>query len=195
MAEWYVLCWIGAFVDAGYYMCPRAMGGESVCRKKSCVLQIQSSTSGSGTYTRHLEKHDTASQTGVGRGTETGVATASTGGLVKFAAPMKQRMADAAVVGVASTTSRTALPRLRECRPLSPPPSKPRPGTALPLHLTLATTSRVPPRSLTPLTAPPLRIVAQTWAQTASLPSRPYAAAVRRQTVGSAHAREGSSMI
>jgi hypothetical protein len=100
MAEWYVLCWIGTFVDAGYYMCPRAMGGESVCKKKGRVLQIQSSTSGSGTYTRHLEKHDTASQTGVGGGTEAGVATAMTGFLVKLAVPMKQRMADAAVVGV-----------------------------------------------------------------------------------------------
>jgi hypothetical protein len=100
MAEWYVLCWIGTFVDAGYYMCPRAMGRESVCKKKSRVLRIQYSTSGSGTYTRHLEKHETASQTGVGRGTDAGVATASTGVLVKFAAPMKQRIADAAVVGV-----------------------------------------------------------------------------------------------
>jgi hypothetical protein len=76
------------------------MGGESVRKKKSRVQQIQSSTSGSGTYTRHLEKHDTASQTGVDGGTGAGVATASTGVLVKFAAPMKQRMAEAAVVGV-----------------------------------------------------------------------------------------------
>jgi hypothetical protein len=27
-------------MDAGYYMCPRAMGGESVCKKKSRVLHI-----------------------------------------------------------------------------------------------------------------------------------------------------------
>jgi hypothetical protein len=100
MAEWYVLCWIGTFVNAGYNMFPRSMGGESVCKKKSRVLQIQSSTRGSGTYNWHLEKHDAASQTGVGGGTEADGATASAGILVKLAAPMKQRMADAAVVGV-----------------------------------------------------------------------------------------------
>jgi hypothetical protein len=86
-------------VDAGYNICPRAMGGESLC-KKSRDLQIRPSASGSGTHTRHLEMHDAASQAGVGGGSETGTATTSTGVMVKFAAPMKKRMADAAVVGV-----------------------------------------------------------------------------------------------
>jgi hypothetical protein len=44
--------------------------------------------------------HDAASQAGVGGGSETGTATTSTEFMVKFAAPMKKRMADAAVVGV-----------------------------------------------------------------------------------------------
>jgi hypothetical protein len=94
------LCWIGTFVDAGLHMCPRATGGESVCKKKSHVLHIQSSTSGSGTYTLHLEKHDAASQAGVGSSSEIGAATASTRVTVEFTTRMTKRMAVSAVVGV-----------------------------------------------------------------------------------------------
>jgi hypothetical protein len=87
-------------VDAGYYMCPRAMGGESVCKRSREFYRSSPAPAGVARTTRHLEKHDAASQADVGGGSETGAATISTGVTVKFSAAMKKRMADAAVARV-----------------------------------------------------------------------------------------------